>query len=91
MPITISAKKKVRQDKKRRLTNLASLDKLHEVLSEARKNPTLENIRLASSKIDQATKKNIIHENKAARLKSRLAKRVSSQKVQKATKRKSKK
>lgn len=76
MPVTPSARKKMRQDKKRRLINLRVLEKLKKLLSIARKNPTLENLKKASVIIDRAAKRGIIHENKAARLKSRLAKRV---------------
>lgn len=75
MPIIASAKKKMRQDKKRRLTNLKTLIALKKILTKARKKPSLENIKAASSIIDQAAKKKIIHKNKAARLKSRLARK----------------
>jgi len=83
MPVTLSARKKMRQDKKRRLVNLKVLKILKNTLAKARKNPTLENIKKASSIIDQAAKKKIIHRNKAARLKSRLAKKVKTSKVPK--------
>lgn len=76
MPVTKSARKKMRQDKKRRLTNLKVINKLKRALKEARKKPTEENLKMAVSIIDQVAKKKIIHKNKAARLKSRLAKKV---------------
>lgn len=75
MPIIKSAKKKLRQDKKRRVVNLKTIDKFKSALSLARKKPVLANIKAAVSLIDQAVKKKIIHQNKAARLKSRLAKK----------------
>lgn len=74
MPITPSARKKMRQDKKRRLVNLRVLGRFKRILSVTRKNPTSENIQKANSIIDQVAKKEIIHKNKAARLKSRLIK-----------------
>jgi len=76
MPIIKSAKKKMRQDKKRRIANLETLAQLKRALTKARKNPLVENIRLASAIIDRAAKKKIIHKNKAARLKARLGKRA---------------
>lgn len=65
----------MRQDKKRHAINLLVLGKLKRILSVARKNPIPKNLKLAASIIDQAAKKRIIHKNKAARLKSRLAKK----------------
>lgn len=75
MPVTKSAYKKMRQDKKRRIVNLKTLARLKGAITKARKKPTAENLKLAISIIDQAGKKRIIHKNKAARLKSRLVKR----------------
>ena len=80
MPIIKSAKKKVRQDKKRRIVNLKNFDKYKTALSLARKKPTLTNIKAAESLIDQAAKKKIIHKNKASRLISRLTKKMGSDK-----------
>ena len=85
MPITISAKKKMRQDKKRRLVNLRGLSKLEKTLSKARKSPSAENVRQAYSVISRTAKKKLIHRNKADRLKSRLAKRLSLAKPRKKT------
>lgn len=76
MPIIKSAKKKMRQDKKRRSVNLKTLTSLKRAIADARKKPSVENLKKASSIIDQATKKGIIHKNKASRLKSRLAKKL---------------
>ncbi|MCL5095912.1 MAG: 30S ribosomal protein S20 [Patescibacteria group bacterium] len=86
MPITISARKKVRQDKKRREINLKSLNLLKRVLKKARKKPSLANVQEAGSVIDRVAKKRLIHKNKASRLKSQLAKKVISQKSLKKTK-----
>lgn len=80
MPIIKSAKKKVRQDKTRRIVNLKTIDKYKGALSLARKKPTLANIKKAESLIDQAAKKKIIHKNKASRLISRLTKKMVAEK-----------
>lgn len=74
MPITKSAKKKVRQDEKRRKTNLKIRKRVVSALKKARENPSEENVRQATSVFDRAAKKKIIHRNKAARLKSKLLK-----------------
>ncbi|MFH0863560.1 MAG: 30S ribosomal protein S20 [Candidatus Gottesmanbacteria bacterium] len=86
MPITLSAKKKVRQDKRRRNTNLSTIYKVQTALSSSRKTPSLQNIKSATSIIDKAVKKKIIHKNKAARLKARLVKKFNSQKPNRASK-----
>lgn len=65
----------MRQDKKRWLTNLKTTTVLKRAILLARLKPSVESIKKASSLIDQAAKKRIIHKNKAARLKSRLAKK----------------
>lgn len=80
MPIIASAKKKMRQDKKRRLTNLKVLNELKETILQAKKTPSAEALKRAYSAISRAAKKKILHKNKAARLKSRLAKKISQEK-----------
>ena len=86
MPIIKSAKKKVKQDKTKRIINLKTIDKYKGALSLARKKPTLANIKAAESLIDQAAKKKIIHKNKASRLISRLTKRIVVEKTEKPVK-----
>lgn len=81
MPLIKSAKKKLRQDKKRQKRNKSTKDFLKEVLKKARQNPTVESIRLASKTADKAVKKQLIHKNKAARVKSSLAKLLSGETV----------
>lgn len=74
MPLIKSAKKKLRQDKKRQKRNKSTKDFLKEVLKNARKNPTIESIRIAFKSTDKSVKKHLIHKNKAARIKSALSK-----------------
>lgn len=74
MPVIRSAKKKLRMDKKRESANkkIKSLVKL--ISKKAIKTPTPKSVQEAFSILDKAAKKNIIHKNKAARIKSRLSK-----------------
>jgi len=74
MPVIKSAKKKLRQDKKRTKANNFQRDTLKKVLKEAVKSKTAEKVRKAVSLVDKAVKKGLIHKNKAARIKSRLSK-----------------
>ena len=74
MPIIKSAKKKLRADKKRRLFNSKLSNMLSSSVKKARKMPSEKNIKEAISIADKSAKNNIIHENKAARIKSKLSK-----------------
>ena len=76
MPIIKSAKKKVRSDKRKRARNLRFKAGLKTALKVARKEPTPEYLRAAQAVLDKAVTAHIIHQNKAARLKSRLAKKT---------------
>lgn len=74
MPITDSAYKKLRQDKKRRAYNKRALENMKDAVRSARAHLTPKTQAQAFSAIDQAAKKHVIHKNTAARLKSRLTK-----------------
>lgn len=74
MPVIKSAKKKLRQDKKRTLHNKSLENLFKKMVKEATKNPSEANIKKAVSAVDKAAKKNIIHKNKASRIKSSLSK-----------------
>jgi len=73
MPIIASAKKKLRQDKKRTDQNRELKLNLKSLLKKATKAKTEKAVRAFFTAADKAAKKNIIHKNKAARLKSRVA------------------
>ncbi len=77
MPVLKHAKKKLRQDVKRTLDNKRVKDSFKRLLKQAKANPTKDAVVLAVKAVDMAAKKNVIHENKAARLKSSLSKVVS--------------
>lgn len=80
MPVLKHAKKKMRQDKKRTLQNKRVKSVFKALLKKARQNPSKESVSKAFSSLDKAAKQNIIHKNKAARLKSSLAKLLTDEK-----------
>jgi len=79
MPIKKSAKKALRQNKKRRKLNLARIDKMRQLIKKVRR-LCLENKKEEAKKlvsdayqaIDKATKRGVIKKNAAARKKSQL-------------------
>ena len=73
MPVIRSAKKKMRHDKWRTKVNKEKKELLKKTLKLVRLKPTPENIRKAQSVIDKTAKARLIHKNKAARLKSQIA------------------
>jgi len=84
MPVIKSAIKKLRQDKKREITNDALRDSLKNAVRSAKKTKTGKSVAKAVAIIDKAAKQNIIHGNKASRLKSslnKIAKPVSVKKI----------
>ncbi len=84
MPVIKSAIKKLRQDKKREEANDALRDSLKNAVRSAKKTKTGKSVAKAVAIVDKAAKQNIIHGNKASRLKSslnKLAKPVSVKKI----------
>ncbi len=76
MPVIKSAIKKLRQDRKRTIANDEWRDKVDSAVKTVKKSHTAKNLADAFSAIDKATKKNLMHANKAARMKSQIAKLV---------------
>jgi small subunit ribosomal protein S20 len=74
MPVIKSAKKKLRKDKKLTRANNVLRDALKKALKEANRSKTAEKVRQAVALTDKAVKKNLIHKNKAAHIKSKLSK-----------------
>jgi small subunit ribosomal protein S20 len=72
MPILPSAIKKLKQDKRRTLTNKRYLATLKKSLKLVRAKKTPKNLSAAFQALDRAVKKHLIHKNRASRLKSRL-------------------
>lgn len=83
MPHTKSAKKRLRQDEKRRLLNKATRTRMKteskkflQLLEAGDLEGARAQLAVAMSRIDKAAKKNVIHANTAARKKSLLARRL---------------
>lgn len=80
MPITKSAKKRVRQTEKRKIRNKGVKTKLKNITKEIRSEKDSkkagELLDKAYSLFDNAVSKGVIHKNKAARKKAQLAKIV---------------
>ena len=83
MPNSRQAKKRLRQDGKRTLRNKMHQSRLRTHLRRAREalaagdaKVAADAVRLASSYLDRASKTGIIHDNEAARRKSRMQKQL---------------
>jgi len=83
MPIIKSAKKRVKQGEKRRQRNFpirssmkTHIKKVLHLAKEGKKEEAQKELPVTYKIIDTAAKKNIIHNNNAARKKSRLAKAI---------------
>lgn len=79
MPVTKSAKKKLRQDKKREAQNALLEKRFRKILRTALKTGAKKDIAQAMQLADKTAKKHIYHANKVARIKSNLAKRLVTQ------------
>lgn len=84
MPVIKSAKKKLRQDKKRTLRNRALKTQVKDLLKKALKEKSATSLNAFFKATDKATKNHVLHKNKAARLKSRVSKLLTSGKKEKA-------
>lgn len=73
MPIIKSAKKRVKVAHKATIRNSKTKRQFKNSLKNLTKKPSLENLKAAQSAIDKASKKHVIHKNKAARLKRQAA------------------
>jgi ribosomal protein S20 len=80
MPITKSAKKALRQNKRRRKQNLKRKDAFRKTRKEFMAEMTPQKLAAMYKVIDKAAKTHVFAKKKAARLKSRLAKKFSKQK-----------
>lgn len=73
MPIIASALKKLRHDRKRTGTNRITREAVRDIVKSMRKKPSEKTLTTAFKTLDKAAKRNVIHKNKASRLKSRLS------------------
>lgn len=76
MPITKSAIKKQRVDKKRARVNAPILARAKSAIKKARTEKTPEVLKQLYSALDKAVGKNLISKNRASRLKSRIVKLI---------------
>ena len=76
MPVIKSAKKKLRQDRKKEKANKILKKAYRNALKDAATSKKTEEIKKAVKFVDKAAKKKIIHKNKAARIKSSLSKLI---------------
>ena len=85
MPNTASAKKRMRQEQKRRAHNRSVKSLVRTTVTKARvaivtpavsDEDATEAVRKAASELDRAAKKGVLHKNNAARRKSRLMKQL---------------
>jgi small subunit ribosomal protein S20 len=87
---TASAKKRVRQNEKRRMRNRIWLTRARSTVKEARiaidskdSEASIAAVNTAISSLDQAASKGVIHKRNAARRKSRLMKKLSTLEISK--------
>ena len=90
MANTASAKKRVRQNEKRRMRNRIWLTRARSTVKEARiaidskdSEASIAAVNTAISSLDQAASKGVIHKRNAARRKSRLMKKLSTLEISK--------
>ncbi len=81
MPNNAAAKKRMRQEQKRRLHNRSVKSLIKTQITKARSAIAVDEnaesaVRAAVSELDRAAKKGVIHPNNAARRKSRLMKQL---------------
>jgi len=74
MPVTKSARKALKQEKRRAAENQRVKNAYKKAIRFFKENVSANSLNMAYKKIDQAAKKHLIHQNKASRLKSQLAK-----------------
>lgn len=77
MPVTKTAKRALRGSKNKTEVNKLLIKRLEIAIRLAKKSKNNEEILAAVSLADRAAKKNVIHKNKAARIKSQLSKLIS--------------
>ncbi len=91
MPVIKQAIKKVRQDRRKAQINLKVKTAYKKAVSAFRKGPSTAGLKAVYTALDTAAKTNVIHGNKAARLKSRLSKLIAKPASSKLSPAKSKK
>ncbi len=80
MPNIKSAKKRVKVISSKHDANILKKSSMKTAVKKVEKEATLENLNTANKRIDKAVSGGLIKKNKAARLKSRLSKKVNESK-----------
>ena len=88
MPIIANAKKALRRDQRRTVFNKVTKLKMKNALKSFQTKPDQVTLSAAFQAVDRAVKHNLLHKNKAARVKSQISSQISSVKAP-ATKAKS--
>lgn len=78
MPILKNAQKALRSSQRKAAINNRVRSQMKTAVTKAKSTPTAEFVSAAFSRVDVAAKKNIIHPNKAARIKKQLARPTTS-------------
>jgi len=91
MPVTKTAKRALRVSIRKQKVNKAMISRLEAALRIAKRKKNEKDIKEAISLADKASKKNIIHKNNTARIKSALSKLLSQKRNAKTVKTKAKK
>ncbi len=81
MPVTKTAKRALRGSRAKELMNKLTIGKLEVAIRQAKNTKVVEKIVAAISLADRAAKRKVIHKNKAARIKSQMAKLIAKKKV----------
>jgi small subunit ribosomal protein S20 len=76
MPILKNAKKALRVSKRKYAINQRVRSRLKTFTDKVKKTKAIADLPAAYSAIDKAVKKNLIHQNKAARLKAKVSKMI---------------
>lgn len=74
MPVTKTAKRALRSSNAKKDVNSIIKTNLDKAIRAAKKSKTAKSIQLVTSLADRAAKKNVIHKNKASRIKSSATK-----------------
>lgn len=77
MPLLSNAKKALRVSKRKAVVNQRIKSRMKTAMDKVKAEVTQANLSTAFSAIDKAVKRNLIHKNKASRLKSQLSKNLS--------------
>lgn len=73
MPLTKSAKRALRSSKKKERVNKETQKRLEVAIKNAYRKKSKGTVKIATSLVDRAKKRGLIHKNKAARVKSKLS------------------